>query len=87
MKISITVYDDNYKKVWSVVKVELKTGMFGVSAFLQNKIGMPLKVVNTNRVANKCYICNKPIKKGAGMMYEGKAIHQVCLLAARQQLP
>ena len=87
MRITITVYDDNYKKVFSVVKVELKRGMFRLSSYLQNVVGAHIKVVETNKNGNTCHVCKKPIKKGKGMMYEGKTIHQACLLTARQQLP
>ena len=86
MKISITVYDERYKKVFSVAKVELNAGMFQVSSFLQHKVGAPLKVVSTTGKANKCYICQKAIKKGQGMTYEGKQIHQACLAAARTRV-
>ena len=87
MKISITVYDENYKKVFSVVKIDLNAGMYKLSSFVQTKIGLPLKVVNTNGNSTKCHICKMPINKGRGMTYEGKTIHQECLLTARQQLP
>ena len=87
MRITITVYDDNYRKVFSVVKVELKHGMFRLSSYLQNAVGAHIKVVETNKNGDTCHICKKPIKKGRGLLYDGRMIHQACLLAARQQLP
>ena len=86
MKISVTVYDERYKKVFSVTKAELNAGMFDLSSFLQNKIGAPLKVVPTAGTPKKCYICKKAIKKGQGMTYDGKPIHQACLMAARSRV-
>ena len=87
MKISITVYDERYKKIFSVNKAELQKGMHHLGSFVDAKLGIPIKVVNTNKNVSKCHVCGKPIKKGDGMMHEGKKIHQVCLLAARQRLP
>jgi len=87
MKISITVYDERYKKIFSVNKADLQKGMHHLSSFVNAKLGIPLKVVDINKNVNKCRVCGRTIKKGDGMIYEGKKIHQACLVTARQRLP
>jgi hypothetical protein len=92
MRISITVYDNNDKRIFGLKRVELQKGMGQLSGFVHEKMGVPLKVVsvkakaNVKASANKCFVCKKPIKKGFGMAYEGKEIHQACLMEARMQL-
>ena len=87
MKISITVYDERYNKIFSVNKAELRKGMYYLSNFVHERLGVPFRVVDTIKNGDRCRVCGKIIKKGDGMMYEGKKIHQACLIAARQRLP
>ena len=87
MKISITVYDEKYKKIFSTHKIDLQKGMYQLSGFMNRKLGLPLRVVNITEKSKRCYVCKKPIKKGQGMLFEGKKIHQACLMKARQGLP
>lgn len=86
MKISITVFDDRYKKIFEVNKAGLKAGMYQLSSFVNGKLGVPLRVIATNAQSRTCWVCGKAIKKGAGTTYNGKRIHQVCMVAARQKL-
>ena len=87
MKISITVYDDAYKKVFSTHKIDLQNGMYQLSGFVNRKVGLPLRVVDVTKKSRICDVCKKPIKKGQGMLFEEKDIHQACLMKARQRLP
>jgi len=87
MRVSITIYDDNHKKIFNRNTVELNSGLSQLQEFLDTKVsdfGLKNNILEDN--LKRCAVCKQVIRKGKGTTYKGKQVHKTCIAEAVQWL-
>ena len=87
MRISITVYDDNKRKLFKRNTIELESGLNQLDEFLETKLGIKsTKLKTAPKALHKCAVCKRDIGKDKGTTYKGKQVHKTCIAEAVQWL-